>query len=161
MKAGRTSIQAYLGVAESWRVREKIQHELIIFPNKEDIRSAKKKDPLACAIHNAACRIFNIPNCAIGGRWAYIPQRDERGNFFIAKMQSTAATQRAIAEFDRSGKMPEGGFRFIPLAPTHHSSHIKKAHKLKRKAVKTNPKRAYVKKMKKIQLRSLPTSIQV
>lgn len=114
----RQSIQEYLGLPKSWPVKEKIKHAIMILPNEKDIKSANKKDPQACALHHAACRLFNVPNAAIGGRWAYIPQRDERGNPYIARMQAPPKTQAAIKKFDRTGVMPEGGFKFVPLNPS-------------------------------------------
>lgn len=115
----KPSIQEYLGVPKSWKMVEKVRHEIVLMPNKEDIKTAKRHDPLGCALHNAACRVFGIPNCAIGGRWAYIPQRDHKGKPYIAKMQATSETQRAIEAFDKTGTMPPFGFRFIPIAPSH------------------------------------------
>lgn len=115
----RHTIHDYLHVPKTWPVVEKIKHEIVLFPNKADAKKAKRKDPLACALHNAACRMFDIPNCAIGGRWAYIPQKDAKGKFYIARVQATQETQRAIRNFDRTGTMPLGGFRFIAIAPSH------------------------------------------
>src|SRR6267378_5215365 len=115
----RHTIQKYLKVPASWPVKEAIKHEIVLMPNARDIKTADKKDPTGCALHNAACRVYNIPNCAIGGRWAYIPQRDSKGKYYIARVQATAQTQKAIKKFDRTGTMPEGGFRFTPLAPSH------------------------------------------
>lgn len=122
----KQSIQEYLGVPKSWPIREKLRHEIVLMPSKADIRNSDRRDPLACALHNTACRVYGIPNCAIGGRWAYIPQRDEDGKYYIARMQATAHTQRAIRAYDRTGTMPEGGFRFIPLAESHFYANKKK-----------------------------------
>ena len=109
------SIQEYLDVPKTWPVRENIKHEIVLMPSKVDIRKAEKGEPMACALHNAACRVFDIPNCAIGGRVALIPQRDAKGKHYIARMRATAETQKAIAKFDKTGAIPEGGFRFVPL----------------------------------------------
>ena len=111
-----STVQKYLGVPATWPVKENIKHEIVLMPNKRDIRTAKPRDPCACALHNAACRIFDIPNCAIGAGSAYIPQRDARGKFYIARVRPTAETQRAIKRFDKTGEMPEGGFRFVPVS---------------------------------------------
>jgi len=113
------TVQEYLGVPESWPVKEKIKQTIVLMPNKQDIKTAKRQDPRACALHNAACRMFDIPNCAIGGRWAYIPQRDKTGKYYIARMQAAAETRKAIHKFDKTGEMPEGGFRFVPIALSH------------------------------------------
>src|SRR5215475_4851457 len=115
----RQTVQEYLGVPAEWPVREKIRHEILLMPDNVDIKTAKKKDPQACALHNCACRIFSIPNCAIGGRWAYIPQRDSKGKYYIARMQAPIDTQKAIKHFDKTGEMPRFGFRFVPIAPSH------------------------------------------
>ena len=133
----RQTIQEYLGVPGEWEVREKLRHEIVLHPNRDDIRKAKVRDPLACALHNAACRMYDIPNCAIGGRWAYIPQRDVKGRYYIARMQAPLETQAAIKKFDRTGEMPEGGFRFTPIAKTH------------RYAVKNAYQRARTKELRK------------
>lgn len=113
-----TTIQQYLGVPKNWPINEDVKHAIILMPTKEDIKKGDPKDPMGCALHNAACRMFNIPNCAIGGRRAYIPQKDEKGNWYIARMRALPRTQAAIKKFDRTGVMPEGGFKFQPLAPS-------------------------------------------
>ena len=110
-----TSIHEYLGLPKSWPIKENIKHEIVLMPIEADFRGAKAGEPMACALHNAACRVFHIPNCAIGGRNAYIPQRDAKGKHYIARVRATVATQKAIAKFDKTGKIPEAGFRFIPL----------------------------------------------
>ena len=66
--AKRQTIQQYLGLPKTWPVKEKIKHAIVLTPNKADIRNADRKDPQACALHNTACRVFNVPNAAIGGR---------------------------------------------------------------------------------------------
>lgn len=114
------SIQEYLGVPEDWPIVERIKFNIILLPNRDDIRKAKPHDPRACALHNAACRTFGVPNAAIGADIAYIPQRDARGRPFIARVAPTAQTAKAIREFDKTGRMPEGGFSFIPLSKSRH-----------------------------------------
>lgn len=81
----RQTVQEYLGVPATWPVVEKIKHEIVLMPNAKDVRSAKRHDPMGCALHNAACRTYDVPNAAIGGRWAYIPQRDGKGKPYIAR----------------------------------------------------------------------------
>jgi hypothetical protein len=124
------TIQQYLGVPSDWKVKEKLRYEIILIPNKEDVRTAKRHDPLGCALRNTACRVFNVQSAAIGGGWAYIPQRDEKGKFYIARMRATAATQRAIKQFDEHGTIPEAGFRFIPVSASstrkNKNSYMKK-----------------------------------
>lgn len=115
----RKSIQEYLGVPKSWHVRENVKHKIVLMPNEQDLKKADPKNPMGCALHNAACRIFGIPNAAIGGRWAYIPQRDQKGRYYIARMQATVKTQIAIQLFDKNGKMPKYGFEFRPIAQSH------------------------------------------
>lgn len=112
---GRKTVHEYLNLPADWPVKENIKHEIVLFPNTQDIRKATKRDPQACALRNAACRMFGIPNCAIGGSYAYIPQRDPKGKFYIARMAAPAETKRAIKAFDKTGKMPEGGFHFVPV----------------------------------------------
>lgn len=110
------SIQEYLGLPKATKIREKIKHEILLMPTPEDIKGGKISDPKGCALHNAACRMYDIPNCAIGPRISFIPQRDHKGELYIARVAASGATRRAIIKFDRSGKMPLGGFRFLPLA---------------------------------------------
>lgn len=110
-----TTVQEYLGVPKSWKIKEDIKHSIVLMPSKRDIQKAKKLDPRACALHNAACRMFDIPNCAIGGRFAYIPQRDEKGNYYIARVEAPDTTRAAIHAFDKTGKIPLGGFVFYPI----------------------------------------------
>lgn len=125
------SIHEYLNVPKSWPVRENVKHEIVLMPNKQDIRRAKQKDPRACALHNAACRMFDIPNCAIGGHSAYIPQRDKNGKYYIARMYAPQETRLAIQKFDKTGVMPEGGFRFAPV-PDSLKLEVKRKYQKKR-----------------------------
>ena len=115
----KQTIQQYLEVPANWPIKENIKHEILIMPNANDIKTANKKNPKSCALANAACRLFNVPHAAIGGRWAYIPQRDSNGKHYIARMQTSSATERAIRKFDETGEMPENGFKFIPIRPSH------------------------------------------
>jgi hypothetical protein len=119
-KKKRQTVQQYLRVPDTWPVKENIKHELVIMPTQQDVTGAKKGEPMACALHNAACRMFEIPNCAIGGRSAYIPQRGANGKMYIARMQATKPTQRAIRHFDKTGELPIAGFHFIPIPKSDH-----------------------------------------
>jgi hypothetical protein len=121
----KQTIQEYLGVSKDWPVRENIKHEILLMPTQEDISGAKRRDPKACALHNAACRMYNVPNCLIGGRTAYIPQKDAKGRMFIAKVTAQIATRKAIQQFDKTGKMPLGGFRFSPITPSNRKGATK------------------------------------
>jgi hypothetical protein len=174
LKMPNITVQQYLDVPSDWKVKEKIKHSIVLMPNKEDIRKATPRNPRACALHNAACRMFEIPNCAIGGRWAYIPQKDERGKWYIARMQAPMSTRRAIKKFDTTGKMPEGGFEFVPIAPSH-TYKSKKAYNINYSykkipgaaPVSTTPsgvtkkitKRRIVKKQRMAPLRALPRKL--
>lgn len=157
----KQSIQQYLGLPEAWKIKENIKHEIILMPSRQDVERARKRDPKGCALRNAACRIFGVPNCAIGGRWAYIPQRDSKGKYFIARMQASAPTQRAIKEFDTKGTMPAGGFRFIPVTK-NQSSEVKKVYmrKYHKGLVGHNSptRKKYVKRLRAT--RSLPMNVR-
>lgn len=124
------SIHKYLGLPENWPVRDNLQHTIVLMPTKEDIKKANKSDPQSCALHNAACRMFNVSNCAIGGRIAYIPQKDEKGNSYIGRFSAPQKTQAAIKKFDRRGIMPEGGFVFRPVAPSNRLGAKRKYYRL-------------------------------
>ena len=153
------TIQEYLGVPPNWPVVEKIKHEIVLLPSASDIKRGKRNNPRACALHNAACRMFDIPNCAIGGRWAYIPQRDHRGKYYIARMQATEATQRAIQKFDRTGVIPVGGFHFRPIAPSHRYE-VKNAYQAERRqSLKSGAhKKRKMTKRRKAPTRAIPRS---
>lgn len=157
----KQTIQQYLGVPPEWPVKEKIKHEIVLMPNKQDIKTADRQNPLGCALHNAACRVYGIPNAAIGGRWAYIPQRDSKGNYYIARMQATPATQAALREFDNTGTMPESGFRFVPITPSHRYK-AKAAYGRARTQAATAPtktaKRVHVKRI--TTTRTIPLSLR-
>jgi len=154
-----STVQKYLGVPESWQVKENIKHEIVLMPNKRDIRTAKPRDPCACALHNAACRMFDIPNCAIGAGFAYIPQRDARGKFYIARMRPTTETQRAIKRFDKTGEMPEGGFRFVPVSTGITLKKLRTYQRLRAKLGNTSPKRAV--KRRRTPSRAIPRAFSV
>jgi hypothetical protein len=109
----KQTIQQYLKLPSTWKIEENVKHA--IMPNAADIKNAEKSNPQGCALRNTACRVFDIPNAAIGGRCAYIPQRDSKGKYYIARMRATALTMRAIEAFDKTGEMPKGGFTFVPL----------------------------------------------
>lgn len=116
----KQTIQEYLGVPSNWKVKKTIKHEIVLMPNEEDIRNATPSDPRGCALKNTACRVFDIPNAAIGARCSYIPQRDSKGRWYIARMYTGKDTARAIQLFDKTGTMPKGGFRFTPLTKSQH-----------------------------------------
>lgn len=157
----RQSIQEYLDVPSHWPVKENIKHEIVLMPNKHDIKTANKGDPLSCALHNTACRVFGVPNCAIGGRWAYIPQRDHKGKHYIARMAANRETQKALALFDKTGEMPEGGFIFRPISESQ--KYAKKRAYMKKwnkgEVGGTGKKRPGQKK-RRVKSRSLPMSIR-
>ena len=154
-----STVQDYLGVPNSWKIVENIKHEIMLMPNKADIKFAKKKDPRGCALHNAACRVYEIPNCAIGGRIAYIPQRDAKGKPYIARVEATDETQRAIRTFDRTGKIPEGGFRFRPIAPSQGMK-VRAKYMRERYHNQDGPARDYTPRLKKrSNLRAMPRSL--
>jgi hypothetical protein len=168
----RSTIHDYLNLPVDWPVKENIKHEIVLFPNTRDIKKAKKSDPQACALHNAACRMFDIPNCAIGGNYAYIPQRDAKGKYYIARVASTAETRKAIKVFDKTGKMPEGGFHFVPLTASTKLDEKKKYFKKWAKGevgVKNNPaakasggkKKKMTKQRRIVPLRSMPRSFAI
>lgn len=147
----RQTVQEYLGVPKTWPVKENIKHRIVLAPSKTDIRKAKRLDPQACALHNAACRMYGIPNCAIGSNYAYIPQRDERGKYYIARVQATSETKRAIKKFDKTGEMPEGGFIFAPVTRTQTVAAMTKYRKKWHKGLvgnKANPRKIKVKRRK-------------
>lgn len=109
------SIQDYLGVPKDWKVKENVKHEILLMPTAQDIKQGKISDPKGCALYNTACRMFDVPTCAIGPRFSFIPQRDNKGRMYIARVAATNATRKAIIQFDKTGTMPIAGFRFIPL----------------------------------------------
>lgn len=124
------SIHGYLGLPANWKVRDNLKQTIILMPTKEDIKSADKADPMACALHNAACRMFHVPNCAIGGRIAYIPQKDEKGQWYIGRFAAPPKTIAAIKKFDRRGVMPEGGFLFRPVSESNRLGAKRKYNRL-------------------------------
>lgn len=151
----RKTIQEYLGIKvtaeEPWPVIERgpfFPTTLTISVKEKHRSSAVKKDPCHCAIARAVQDAWNLPRGitpAIGGRWAYIPmQVMHRGRVvkFIARMQATADTQRAIAEFDKTEKFPEAGFIFKPIAEGHTFAQKRAYNQLRGKANRDNAKRS-------------------
>ena len=80
-------------------------------------------------------------------------------------MQAPEETRKAIQKFDKTGEMPEGGFRFVPIALSHRyknknnynksvrtGEHVPNAGK-KRKVTKKRlpPMRAIPKRFQEIQ----------
>lgn len=156
----RSTVQQYLGLPTDWPVVEKVKHEIVLMPNAADIKTATKGDPRACALHNAACRVFDVPNCAIGGRWAYIPQRDKTGKHYIARVQAPKETQDAIHHFDKTGEMPTGGFRFIPIAKSHRYKAKNAYNKKHRKVATPADKKRKLTKRHRV-FRSMPTGLRI
>lgn len=117
-RVNKLSIQKYLGVPKSWPIKEDIKHRIVVMPNAADVKAADRHDPCGCALSKAACRLFDVPAAAIGGRIAYIPQRDANGKPYIARVRAASATRVAIRRFDQTGTMPKYGFVFVPLAPS-------------------------------------------
>jgi hypothetical protein len=126
----KKSIHKYLGLPDNWPIKDNLKHSIVLMPNAKDIRTAKKSDPAACALHNAACRQLEISNCAIGGRIAYIPQKDEKGNWYIGRFAAPPKTMAAIKRFDRRGEIPEGGFRFKPVSESNRLDHKRRYNRL-------------------------------
>ena len=131
----RATIQEYLQLPKGIEVRENIKHEIVLMPNADDIRRGKISDPKGCALKNAACRVFGYPICAVGPRFAFIPQRDERGRVYIARMEAAGATRDAIAKFDKTGKMPIAGFRFKPVSKSNTYAGKRRVNRLYMKKV--------------------------
>lgn len=157
----KQSIQSYLGLPDTWKIKENMRHEILLIPSKADVANARQKDPKGCALRNAACRIFGVPNAAIGGRWAYIPQRDDKGRMYIARMQASGPTQRAIKQFDEKGVLPIAGFHFIPVTK-NQSSHEHKLYMRKYHAGKVghnSPRRKkYTKRLRTT--RTIPMNVR-
>lgn len=126
----RKSINKYLSLPDNWPVKDDLKQTIVLMPTAHDIKTAKTSDPTHCALHNAACRMFAVPNCAIGGRIAYIPQKDEKGNYYIGRFAAPNKTMAAIKKFDRRGVMPEGGFIFRPVSPSNRLGAKRKYYRL-------------------------------
>lgn len=156
-----SSIHEYLGLPEKWPIIENIKYSITLMPNKDDIKSANRLDPKACALHNAACRTFNIPNCAIGARHAYIPQRDGKGRYYIARLMAPAQTRDAIKKFDKTGEMPEGGFVFhpCPKSQTLKSMRIHSRAQYERMMSGAKIRKIAKRKKKMVVVRRLPTGV--
>lgn len=156
-----STVQEYLGVPSSWKVKEKLKHEVVLLPNKRDLKGAKQKEPKACALRNAACRMFGVPNAAIGASKAYIPMRDTNGKHYIARMSAPKETREAIQKFDRTGEMPEGGFRFVPVATSQTCQRQRTNFKKWSAKQATNTTKKKAVRRKTTPTRSIPRSLAV
>jgi hypothetical protein len=140
--ASHKTVNSYLGLPEGWPVIEDIGHAIVLMPNARDIRRGHPNNPTACALHNAACRTFNVPNCAIGAEISYIPQRDSKGHPYIARVRATKPTQIAIKTFDETGDMPEGGFVFTPVPESRRLENVRANEKIWRQTRSPKPRNA-------------------
>lgn len=126
----------------------------------QDVKAAKRKDHLDCAIACSISRQAGFKggvHASIGSRFAHIPMKvPYKGDVktIIAKMQATAETIKAIKTFDKTGKMPEAGFMFVPIAQSHTYAARRVYHTLAKG--KTVKKRAKPQRPRSKHLRSLP-----
>jgi hypothetical protein len=101
---------------------------------QQDIEQAKRKDPHRCAVARTIKRYTGIEAIAIFHTIAYIPfDKNGDGKIIIERFSIDAPTQRAIAEFDETGKFPPGEYKFNPPS----------------KSVKLGAQAAYLKRQKK------------
>ncbi len=78
-----------------------------------DIKSAKRKDPLACAIARCAIRDKHVISARIGQKFALI---EYSSHFERYKVNHPAS--KAIREFDKSGTFIEGEYHLLPISPS-------------------------------------------
>ena len=148
------NIHAYLGVPEYWQIVEVLDHTIVIHPNGADIKSGERHEPNACALAHAACRLFDVPAAVIGLKFAYIPQRDEQGRPYIARVMASKATQEAIKSFDKRGSLPKAGFVFRSVPPSERLVYSRRRKKEWRDA---HPEYPRLHKLTNVKVRRIPS----
>lgn len=75
-----------------------------------DIKSAKRRDPLSCAIARCAIRDKHVISARIGQKYALIEYSSHFERYVVNSQAS-----RAIKEFDKSGTFIEGEYHLLPV----------------------------------------------
>ncbi len=97
-----------------------LEHKASIYVTtiNADVRKAIKCDPNNCAIAYAWKRTAGVPVAQIGCTIAYLPMI-YKGKMVAMRCKVPKETRDAIARFDKTGKMPAGGFRFVGISPNN------------------------------------------
>lgn len=84
--------------------------DLIVVVNENDIEDGDPKDPKECAFAKACKRMFNSQAVMFLRGKAYIDLPNEQGGRTVQRFQISPAARQVIADFDRTGVAPAGGF---------------------------------------------------
>ncbi len=88
------------------------EEPLRIIVNKSDISKARRLDPNNCVFAVACRRLFDSHAVLVLRKTAYVELPDERGRRVVNRFCIATSTSERIAEFDKTGEAPEGGFIF-------------------------------------------------
>lgn len=83
---------------------------LRLFVTQEDIAEARRRDPEHCVFANACRRLFGSSAILFFRTIAYVDLPDENNVRSVERFYMTPRTQKRIAEFDKTGVAPPGGF---------------------------------------------------
>lgn len=85
---------------------------LRIVVNKSDLAKARRLDPNNCVFAQACRRLYDSHAVLVLRKVAYVELPDEKGRRIVNRFMISASTSEKIAEFDKTGEAPEGGFIF-------------------------------------------------
>lgn len=88
--------------------------ELRVFVNEQDKKTGIKKDPAHCAFSNACRRLFGSHSVVFFRTLTYVELPDGKGGIRIERFTLTENMQRAIAKFDRTGRIAKDGYLLSP-----------------------------------------------
>jgi len=83
-----------------------------------DVDGAKRKDWGNCVFAKACKRLFGSTRVAFFRRTAYVQLKDETGKDYVERYSMPDAMRAQIETFDKTGKMPPGGFVLRPVLPS-------------------------------------------
>ena len=104
---------------------------------EDDATGAKQKDWSECVFARACKRLFNSTSVAFFRSIAYVEILDESGKPYVERYQMDTKIRDQIEKFDKTGKMPPGGFVLKPPRPSYTlNDKIKRNAKARKKAKK-------------------------
>lgn len=129
---------------------------LRIVMNRDDIKKGKRLDPNNCAFAQACRRLFNSHAVLFLRRTAYVELPDAEGIRKVHRFCISSSVANAIAQFDKTGEAPEGGF-LLKAPPPSRLMNTHRAYSDKYRAEIASGKRVPLARQRKRPTRYLKT----
>jgi hypothetical protein len=91
---------------------------IYVVANVSDVEGAVRGDPHLCALSRACARLYDSTAVLFFRSVAYIDMLNDDGKRVLRRFRVESPVRRKIAEFDRTGDFPPGGFRLTPPPPS-------------------------------------------